>query len=223
MKLKNSFVLTFLLLSIVLSGCIANPGTASINCAGFVINATVYNSSGGSGVTPVEATDSQGNIIFDGNVGPSIPDGATNMPVTLASAWTTKPAAGTISVTAGHEAGTQHTYTGTCDPNGNNAPPPLFTDGRINPDPAATVVGYCNPDHSITIYAKVSGEWYKVATFTPEQIRASLAKAQENQKHERIGEASGQELWALSSNELQFHDAMGVEYNYRFPANYCGG
>jgi hypothetical protein len=93
-----------------------------------------------------------------------------------------------------------------------------FTDGRINPDPAATMVGYCQPDHSIVVYSPKGALLFTASAKT---IKAALASAVSTKRHVLIKQAAGQQLWALSSNQLQFHDALGIDYNYRFSATFC--
>jgi hypothetical protein len=93
-----------------------------------------------------------------------------------------------------------------------------FTDGRINPDAGASVVGYCGNKGSIEGYTPTGRQVFNV---TAAKIAAALAEAVATDTNVLIAQGLGQQLWALKSNELQLLDGTGGGYRFVFRANYC--
>lgn len=96
-----------------------------------------------------------------------------------------------------------------------------LADGRINPDAGATVVGYCN-NGALNVWAMVKDKWYSAGTISKKKILDGLDKAISTGTNVLLFSKYGQQVWALSSNELQFHSATGTPYDAILPGNICG-
>ncbi|MFN8374645.1 MAG: hypothetical protein U0694_17415 [Anaerolineae bacterium] len=100
-------------------------------------------------------------------------------------------------------------------------------DGRLNGSPAdnaRTAAVYCSPydDGGVIVYGiDANNEGYLLFTVSADDAHDALEQAQANGEHVLIAEQDGQSLWALTSSELQIHDADGL-YDFIFAPAICG-
>jgi hypothetical protein len=192
----------------MLSACNATEfGSVSIDCKGFSVSGWAFDTPGD---LAVYATDSASNVIMSQVFPDAIP---VDSGVGGSADWTTQPVRGPITLMLNGL-----TFVGDCG----TGKRPTFSDGRINNyDAGATIVGYCS-DTNLVIWVLNTGKWYKAGTLTKKQIQNGLAQAASSGKHVKIFQNSGQQVWALTSGELQFHNAMGTKYDFIFAADICG-
>jgi hypothetical protein len=100
-------------------------------------------------------------------------------------------------------------------------------DGRLNggvENNARTAAVYCSEyeDGGVIVYGiDENAEGYLLFSVSSEDAHAALQAAHDGGEHVMIAEEDGQSLWALTSNELQIHDADGT-YNFIFSPTVCG-
>ncbi|MBL8154230.1 MAG: hypothetical protein JNM70_08605 [Anaerolineae bacterium] len=99
----------------------------------------------------------------------------------------------------------------------------VFTDGRINDgDAAATAALYCTSDGGIAVFGiDESSQGIFLYAVTDAQVASALAQAANTGENQVIAGGAGQALWALTSGELQLHDAEG-RYDFILAADRCG-
>jgi hypothetical protein len=94
----------------------------------------------------------------------------------------------------------------------------VFSDGRLNNDPAQTAVLYCDQVDT-GVYA-LSPQGAPLFEVTQQQIDSTVAAATANGENQMLAGAEGQSFWALTSNEVLLHaDAGG--YDFVVPADIC--
>jgi hypothetical protein len=100
-------------------------------------------------------------------------------------------------------------------------------DGRLNGGAehnARTAAVYCSEyeDGGVIVYGiDENAEGYLLFSVSSEDAHAALQEAHDTNAHVMITEEDGQSLWALTSNELQVHDADG-QYDFIFNPTICG-
>jgi hypothetical protein len=100
-------------------------------------------------------------------------------------------------------------------------------DGRLNggvENNARTAAVYCSEyeDGGVIVYGiDENAEGYLLFSVSSEDAHAALQEAHDTNEHVMIIEEDGQSLWALTSNELQVHDADG-QYDFIFNPTICG-
>ncbi len=113
----------------------------------------------------------------------------------------------------------------------NNCIGGFIGDGRINDGGdqlAAPLAGYCTDEDGIEVWdISADGVGDKDFTVTAADITAALALAAETTVNQIVGSgALGNQLWALTSGELQFHGPglpgeEGKIYDYIFAGDFC--
>jgi hypothetical protein len=104
---------------------------------------------------------------------------------------------------------------------------PQGNDGRLNggiEDNGRTAAVYCSyyEDGGVIVYGiDENAEGYLLFSVSSEDAHAALQEAHDTNEHVMIAEEDGQSLWALTSNELQIHDADGL-YDFIFAPTVCG-
>lgn len=99
---------------------------------------------------------------------------------------------------------------------------PVFTDGRLNPDPGAPVAIYCNSS-SVTILRinQQTSRGENALTVTSSAINAGLAQAASSGQSVLVGGDFTVGLYALPSKELQVQVNFEKQYNFLFLASRC--
>jgi hypothetical protein len=196
------------------SACtVTELGQISLNCGGWGASGWGFSS---GGTVYATATDGDGNVILGPNaVVGTIPSGSSSG-LSGSGSWATAPTSPyiTLTLSVGPNIRTIHAD---CRPGKS------FTDGRLNQEADQTGTAYCTADHGIRVFAIYKNTGYIAFTVSAKQIANGLAKAISTGKHVKIASGVGHELWALSSNQLQLHNAMGIDYNAYFAPDVCAG
>jgi hypothetical protein len=101
---------------------------------------------------------------------------------------------------------------------------PFYTagDSRVNPnDAVAQMTAYCKSDHSLDVFAIYNSSGIFLFNVTQYEIAGGLSQAISTGKDAVIYEQQGNQLWALTTSELELHNSNG--YDFRFAGNTCGG
>jgi hypothetical protein len=221
MRFHKSIIGTFLVMALTVfaAGCtteLIQEGSVTITCSGWSVAGWGFDSLG-SETAYASATDGSGQVILPYQPIGSISSG-TSFGHSASGSWAVTPADPNITLILSID-GSSRTYSANC----RGADTRTFTDGRLNQDANQTAAVYCTKEHGVKVLAIYKDAGYSALSVTAQQIADALATAVSTGKHVKIASGVGHELWALSSNELQVHNAMGEDYNFRFAANTCNG